>query len=146
MLTGSLEWYSPRTPRRIWNALPRKPVGWAIHTFHKRLLACMDKAGWHFEYMADILCHSPILVITIYYPMFHNCCSLLRMLAAFTLLSYHMIQYDHRRRSSFNFGGARHFCPKIYAWKIKKMSEFYVMFARKINKIPEFYMICARKN
>jgi len=25
------------------------------------------------------------------------------------------------------------------------MPEFYMIFARKINKIPEFYMICARK-
>ena len=41
--------------------------------------------------------------------------------------------------------GARHFCPKIYAWKINKMPEFYIIFARKINKIPEFYMIYARK-
>ena len=39
--------------------------------------------------------------------------------------------YIHRRRSSVNFG-ERHFCPKIYAWKINKMPEFYMIFARKI--------------
>ena len=50
----------------------------------------------------------------------------------------------HRRRSSVNFGGARHFCPKIHAWKINKMPEFYMIFARKINKMPKFYMIFAR--
>ena len=48
--------------------------------------------------------------------------------------------------SSVNFGGgARHFCPNIYAWKINKMPKFYMTFARKINKIPEFY-IYAWKN
>jgi len=56
------------------------------------------------------------------------------------------IRGEHRRRSSVNFGGIRHFCPKIYASKINKIPEFYMMFARKINKIPEFYMIYARKN
>jgi len=54
-------------------------------------------------------------------------------------------EVDHRRRSSVNFEGARHFCPKTYAWKIDKMPEFYMIFARKNNKIPEFYMIYARK-
>jgi len=53
--------------------------------------------------------------------------------------------HHHRRMSSVNFWGQNIFCPKIYAWKINKMSEFYMIFARKINKIPEFYMICARK-
>jgi len=28
--------------------------------------------------------------------------------------------------------GARHFCPKIYAWKINKIPEFYIFFVRKI--------------
>jgi len=40
--------------------------------------------------------------------------------------------------------GARDFCPKLYAWKINKMPEFYMTFARKIKKIPEFYMIYTR--
>ena len=40
--------------------------------------------------------------------------------------------------------GARHFCPKIYAWKINKVPEFYMPFAQKIT-IPEFYIIFARK-
>jgi len=42
-------------------------------------------------------------------------------------------------------GVGRHFCPKIYAWKIIKMPKFYMIIARKINKIPEFYTIFARK-
>jgi len=41
--------------------------------------------------------------------------------------------------------GARHFCPKIYAWKINKTPEFYMIFAQKYNKIPEFYMIFVEK-
>jgi len=57
----------------------------------------------------------------------------------------HFCTFVHRRRSSVNFGGAKHFCPKIYTWKINKMPEFYMTSARKINKIPEFYMIYARK-
>jgi len=28
---------------------------------------------------------------------------------------YQHVRFWHRRRSSVNFGGARHFCPKIYA-------------------------------
>ena len=43
--------------------------------------------------------------------------------------------------------GARHFCPKIYVWKIDKIHEVYI-FARKlnkINKIPEFCMILVWK-
>jgi len=46
----------------------------------------------------------------------------------------------HRARSPLDFQlvfvqstlGARHFCPKIYAWKISKLTEFYMIFARKI--------------
>jgi len=38
----------------------------------------------------------------------------------------------HRHRSSVNFGGS-HLCRKIYAWKIYKMPEFYMTFARKIQ-------------
>jgi len=45
-------------------------------------------------------------------------------------------------RSSVNFRGARHFCPKNMYEKINKMSEFYMIFAR---KVPEFYIIIARK-
>jgi len=52
----------------------------------------------------------------------------------------------HRRRSSVNFGGARHFCPKIYAWKINKMSEFYMTYTQKITKMSEFYVIFCPKN
>jgi len=39
---------------------------------------------------------------------------------------------SHRRRSSVNFGVGKAFCPKIYAWKINKIPEFYMIFARKI--------------
>jgi len=50
------------------------------------------------------------------------------------------------RRSSVNFGGARHFCQKIYVWKINKMSEFCVIFVpQKLTKTPEFYVTFARK-
>ena len=35
-------------------------------------------------------------------------------------------------------GGTRHFCPKIYAWKINKISEFYTFFCPK-NIFPEFF-------
>ena len=50
----------------------------------------------------------------------------------------------HSRSSSVNFGG-RHFCPKIYVWKIYKMPEFYVIFARKIIKMPEFLLYLPEK-
>jgi len=33
--------------------------------------------------------------------------------------------------------GAWHFCPKIYVWKINKMPEFYMTFARKKYHFPE---------
>jgi len=33
-----------------------------------------------------------------------------------------------------------------YVWKLNKMPEFYMIFARKINKIPEFYTTFARKS
>jgi len=42
-------------------------------------------------------------------------------------------------------GGSKILLPKIYAWKINKMADFYMTLARKINKIPEFYMIFAPK-
>ena len=47
---------------------------------------------------------------------------------------------NDRRMSSVKFGGTRHFCPKIYAWKINKLPAFYLIFAPKIrpNKMPEF--------
>jgi len=54
----------------------------------------------------------------------------------------------HRRRSSVNFRGARHFCPKktknfeknMYQ-KLTKMPELYMILAR---KVPEFYGICPK--
>jgi len=42
----------------------------------------------------------------------------------------------HRRRSSVNFGG-KTFCPKNYVWKINKIPEFNLIFARKLF-LPEF--------
>jgi len=44
---------------------------------------------------------------------------------------------EHRRRSSVNFG-ERHFCPKIYAWKINKRPKFYVILPGKLIKYPNF--------
>jgi len=38
--------------------------------------------------------------------------------------------------------GTRHFCPKIYVWKISKMPKFYMVFAR---KMPKFCMILPEK-
>jgi len=49
----------------------------------------------------------------------------------FHLTRNHGLFRTHRRRSLVNFRGARHFCPKIYAWKIIKMPAFYMIFARK---------------
>jgi len=47
--------------------------------------------------------------------------------------------FQHKRRSSVNFVGARHFCPKIYAWKINKIPEFYMIYVRKKStKCPNF--------
>ena len=52
----------------------------------------------------------------------------------------------HRRRSLVNLrGGARHFCPKKYVWKMTTVPKFYMILARKINKFPEFHTIFARK-
>ena len=34
--------------------------------------------------------------------------------------------------------GGKTFLPEKYVWKINKMPEFYIIFARKISKIPEF--------
>jgi len=54
----------------------------------------------------------------------------------------------HRRRSSINFRerqkNARILhdsCPKSY-----QNTRIFMIFARKINKIPEFYMMFARKS
>ena len=68
-----------------------------------------------------------------------------------------LIQISHRRRSSVNFRGAQHFCPKICK-KIYQNARILhgscpknyqntriFIFARKINKIPKFYMIFAGK-
>ena len=41
--------------------------------------------------------------------------------------------------------GGHIFARKKYVWKINKMPEFYIIFARKISKIPDFLMIFARK-
>ena len=57
--------------------------------------------------------------------------------------------FIHRRRSSVNFKGGRHFCPKNmhenFPWLLLENFQnsqfFYYIFARKINQIPEFYMI-----
>jgi len=58
---------------------------------------------------------------------------------------YFPIRACRRRRSSVNFrGGARHFCPKK-CMKNYQNTRIFMIFARKINKIPEFYMIFARK-
>ena len=54
--------------------------------------------------------------------------------------------WRHRRGSSVNFRGARHFCPKKYVWKIDKMPEFYMILAGKIIKIREFFNDICRKN
>jgi len=64
-------------------------------------------------------------------------------------------------QSTLGGGGARHFCPKNMYEKFTKykMPEFYMIhvrkklakypnfmtFARRIKKIPEFYMIFAQK-
>ena len=52
----------------------------------------------------------------------------------------------NRRRSSVNCRG-KTFLPEIFAWKINKMPELYMigLFARQINKILEFYMIMSEK-
>jgi len=35
----------------IWNELPQKPVTRAVQNFRKRLQACVDKGGGHFEHL-----------------------------------------------------------------------------------------------
>jgi len=35
----------------IWNDLPQKHVARAVQNFHKRLQACVDKAGGYFEHL-----------------------------------------------------------------------------------------------
>jgi len=72
----------------------------------------------------------------------HNTISLFVKLIKFYLLTKNTPLKrnvdTHRRRSSVNFGG-RHFCPKIYVWKINKMPEFYMIFAwKKYIKMPGF--------
>ena len=37
------------TLQTIWNNLPEKPVARALLNFRKRLQACVDRAGGHFE-------------------------------------------------------------------------------------------------
>jgi len=49
------------------------------------------------------------------------------------------------RRSSVNFGG-KTFLPENYVWKINKMPEFYVIFARKIIKMSDFFHDISPKN
>ena len=78
-------------------------------------------------------------------------------------------KYNHRRRSSVNFRGARHFCPKNMYEKLTKCPNFtrflpenyqntliFMIFAGKneqnprilhdfARRMPEFYIIIARK-
>ena len=53
-ILGSLKSYGRRehetTLQKIWNYLLQKQVAGNIQNFHKRLQACVDKAGGHLEY------------------------------------------------------------------------------------------------
>ena len=61
------------------------------------------------------------------------------------LISLSCVAYIHRRRSSVNFRGARHFCPQKYVWKINKVPKFYVFLSRIIITIPEFLLYLPEK-
>jgi len=43
-------------------------------------------------------------------------------------------------------GGGGTFLPEKYVWKINKMPEFYMIFAREIIKIPEFVWYLSEKS
>jgi len=51
----------------------------------------------------------------------------------------------HRRRSSVNFGRARHFCPNIMCKKLTKFPNFTWYLPEKLSKFLKFYDICRKK-
>jgi len=53
--------------------------------------------------------------------------------------------FEHRRRSSVNFGGQDIFARKYMHEKLTKFPNFTWYRPGKINKMPKFYMIFARK-
>jgi len=50
----------------------------------------------------------------------------------------------HRRTSSVNFRGARHFCPKNVYEKLTKCPNFTWFLSEKVSKYPNFYDICSK--
>jgi len=148
---------SPLFPR-TWSILDHTHTG--SYNLTIRAHPCVF-SGRYFDPIIDINAYLPVLISSPYvnrsmlrYTVGEKTQSLWnfaysvhqhRILILFACI-FRFLYGKHRRRSSVNFEGARHFCPKTYAWKMTKCPNFTWYMPEKLTKCPNFTRFLPEKN